>query len=158
MNFLQFVVVGSLVAACSAHLCLLSPPQRGTMMGINKAGANDCGLTASPCGGRMAGMNPTYFKTGENVTVVIQKNLDHYSKPTPGNFKVNLMMDNASTATATATIMDMGEPSLSIYSTSMMIPQTASKGKYMIQVVYNTMNPDTGVPPQFYQCTDVMLH
>ena len=44
-------------------------------MGINKAGANDCGLTAAPCGGRMAGMNPTYFKGGENVTIILQKNL-----------------------------------------------------------------------------------
>ena len=125
------------------------------MMGVNKAGASDCALTMAPCGGRMSGMNPVTYKAGETITVTIQKNLDHWVKATPGNFKISLMMDGSSTPMASAMINDMGEPSLTLYSTTLMVPMSAMKGKYMIQAVYNTMNPMA--PPMFYQCADVMI-
>ena len=103
----------------------------------------------------MSGMNPVMYKAGETITVTFQKNLDHWVKATPGNFKISLMMDGSSTPMASAMINDMGEPSLHLYSTTLMVPMSAMKGKYMIQVVYNTMNPKA--PPMFYQCADVMI-
>ena len=125
------------------------------MMDENKAGASDCALTMGPCGGRMSGMNPVMYKAGETITVTFQKNLDHWVKATPGNFKISLMMDGNSTPMASAMLNDMGEPSLHLYSTTLMVPMSAMEGKYMIQVVYNTMNPKA--PPMFYQCADVMI-
>ena len=125
------------------------------MQDINKAGSNDCLLTSGPCGGRPAGRYPTYYRPGEKVTVVFQKNLDHWVKSTPGNFTVSLMMEGSSSAIASNIVTDMGEPSLTIYSATLMIPASAAKGKYVIQAVYNTNNPQA--PPQFYQCSDVML-
>ncbi|KAJ8303503.1 hypothetical protein KUTeg_019899 [Tegillarca granosa] len=38
-----------LVAVSNAHVCLISPPQRGSMLGLNTAGADDCFLTTAPC-------------------------------------------------------------------------------------------------------------
>jgi hypothetical protein len=80
-------------------------------------------------------------QAGETITVTFQKNLDHWVKATPGNFKISLMMDGNSTSMASAMLNDMGEPSLHLYSTTLMVPMSAMEGKYMIQVVYNTMNP-----------------
>ena len=53
-----------------------------------------------------------------------------------------------------AVIPDGGEPSLSIYTTDVHIPDKA-RGLYVLQVDYRTNNPQA--PPNFYQCADVMV-
>lgn len=40
----------ALVAAASAHLCLLSPVQRAPANNFNTVGAPDCAIITGPCG------------------------------------------------------------------------------------------------------------
>ncbi|XP_071080989.1 uncharacterized protein [Haliotis cracherodii] len=141
------------VAVATAHICMISPPQRGSMLGINKAGADDCMLLKGPCGGRAPG--PAVALTGgQNFTVTFQKNLDHWVKATPGYFSVMLGMGQA-TMKELVRIPDMGQPSLSLYSVNVTIPMGMTGKGYFIQTQYMTKNPKA--PPTFYQCGDVIL-
>lgn len=47
---LSFAVFAGVITITYGHLCLFSPPQRGTVDGINKAGSADCLLLTGPCG------------------------------------------------------------------------------------------------------------
>ena len=80
--FFSAVFLGS----CQAHMCLLSPAQRGSMTMFNKAASGDCHLMTSPCGGRAMDDVRLYLRAGQNFTVVFQKNLDHWNSATPGDF------------------------------------------------------------------------
>ncbi|KAL3858566.1 hypothetical protein ACJMK2_008885 [Sinanodonta woodiana] len=149
MSLFHTVALLCLVAACSAHLCLLNPMQRGSESGINKAGATDCLLMTAPCGGRMKGTGIT-LTGGQRYTVVFQKNLDHWTKATPGNFVISFGMESGQ-LTSLATVPDHGEPSLTLYEQEVTIPMM--KGNFILQVTYNPNNPQA--PAHFYQCADV---
>ncbi|KAL5015465.1 hypothetical protein ScPMuIL_009735 [Solemya velum] len=142
------------VPACWSHVCLLSPPQRGSMMGINKPGAPDCGLENATCGGRGAQANTVILRSGQNFTVIVQKNLNHFNMSNPGNFNISLLDEKAMKYTHLAMIPDTSDPSLTLYSAMVKIPDGIAKQAYALQVVYNTMDPS---PPLFYQCSDVTV-
>ncbi|XP_072029407.1 uncharacterized protein [Amphiura filiformis] len=151
-----FLIVVCFVAYSSAHMCLISPPQRGSMMGINKQGANDCVLTKMSCGGRMATSPSVGVRAGMNFTVTFQKNLDHWVKATPGYFSISMGTDDKGTFKELARINDMGEPSLTLFSRNVTIPDNAiGMSVGVIQVTYVTKNPDA--PAVFYQCSDVYV-
>ncbi|KAL5015372.1 hypothetical protein ScPMuIL_009642 [Solemya velum] len=165
----MYCILCSVVAVptCMSHVCLLSPPQRGSMVGINKPGAPDCGLKNATCGGRAAEAStvilryrlcrnsiPAYFKPGQNFTVIIQKNLDHFNMSMPGNFNISLLDEKAMKYTRLGMIPDTSDPSLTLYSAIVKIPDGMAKQAYALQVVYNTMDP---APPLFYQCSDVTV-
>ncbi|XP_041360858.1 uncharacterized protein LOC121377065 [Gigantopelta aegis] len=156
MNVL--LVLAACISVCSAHLCMLSPPQRGSMNDINKKGANDCFLINKPCGGRPGSTNPLILKAGQNFTVTFQKNLDHWVKATPGYFSINWMDMTVSPMMTSQLykIADMGEPSLTLYSQNVTIPKTSKSGtSYILQTQYVTNNAKA--PPVFYQCSDITV-
>ncbi|KAL4238288.1 hypothetical protein ACF0H5_003000 [Mactra antiquata] len=153
MSALFATVFGVMVAVASAHMCLLSPKQRGTISGLNSAGSNDCVLLSSPCGGRAEGTYETTFTAGQKATVIFQKNLDHWDSKTPGRFDIKLWKGN--TATTVGSVPDMGEQSLHLYNEEVTIPATMH-GAAILQVTYVTNNPNA--PAVFYQCADVMIH
>ncbi|OWF52552.1 hypothetical protein KP79_PYT13743 [Mizuhopecten yessoensis] len=157
MKFLTAVIIAIVLEVCNAHLCMLSPPQRGSMMGINKAGANDCILTAARCGGRPAGHPVMGLKTGTNFTVTFQKNLDHYDKATPGSFQVAIGQERTGTEMKNlVSIPDAGEPSLTLYSVNVTIPTgLVSRQLYVLQTAYVTNNKQA--PAVFYQCADIIV-
>ncbi|KAH3855353.1 uncharacterized protein LOC127871003 [Dreissena polymorpha] len=149
---LSSVFLLAVIALSSAHMCLVEPKQRGSIMGLDKEGADDCILLNGPCGGRMMEEPMTMFKSGGNFTVIIQKNLDHWAKATPGFFGINLMHGSA-TRTLT-TVPDMGEPSLTLYTAMGQIPMGFT-GPAVLQVTYVTKNPQA--PAVFYQCADILI-
>ena len=68
------------LAAASAHICLLSPIQRGGVQGSVTAGADVCGNVAvagGPCGNTVAGPPVAFFFEGMTHHVAMLKNLDH---------------------------------------------------------------------------------
>ncbi|KAL3858565.1 hypothetical protein ACJMK2_008883 [Sinanodonta woodiana] len=150
MSLFHIVTLFCLVAVCSAHLCLINPIQRGSETGINKPGAADCLLLTAPCGGRSKDKAGVTLTGGQSFTVVFQKNLDHWIKATPGNFVISFGMEGGQLTTL-ATVMDNGEPSLTLYETVVTIPMM--KGNFILQVTYNPNNPQA--PAHFYQCADV---
>lgn len=93
--FIRVILISVLSIGTNAHLCLLSPRQRGTMGGLNAAPASDCFLTTGPCGDRPMGPVQAYIRAGRNHTVVFQKNYSHFMASSPGTLEVNLGVDSA---------------------------------------------------------------
>ncbi|KAJ8302613.1 hypothetical protein KUTeg_019009 [Tegillarca granosa] len=153
---IKAVIIVCILAISDAHLCLISPPQRGSMNGLNTAGSDDCILTSAPCGGReRKERSGEGFAAGENVTVTFQKNLDHFNSQSPGYFTVSLGSPSGQLQEL-ARIPDGGEKSLHLYSMNVTLPREpqAEAGHFM-QVVYHTNNPQA--PPNFYQCADIVI-
>ncbi|XP_048755164.2 uncharacterized protein LOC125666086 [Ostrea edulis] len=149
---LSFAVFAGIVAITYGHLCLFSPPQRGTMDGINKPGATDCLLLTGPCGGRSRGSTATKVTAGQKLRVTFQKNLDHWDH-TPGDFKIKIGDESGHLQTL-ATIRDHGEASLYVYSQEVTVP-TGLPAQSVLQVTYETKN--TNAPAVFYQCSDIIV-
>merc|ERR1711860_36494 len=153
MNSLLYVACFAVVLAlASAHMCLVSPHQRGSMNGLNTKGATDCILLNGPCGGRMAGQSIENLMSGANASVILQKNLDHWAQATPGYFAVSLMQ--GSKMMEIGRVKDMGEDSLYLYTITGMVPIGMS-GSAVLQATYVTMNPSA--PAVFYQCADINI-
>ena len=150
------VLAVALGVAC-AHLCLLSPPQRGSMIGFDKPGADNCFLTQGRCGGRTSAGVKMAVKKGENMMVHFQKNLDHFDKSTPGMFQILMGKETAGTRlTPLASVPDTDAPSLTIYDVNVTIPTSFVSGEiYIMQVTYLTKNPQA--PAEFYQCSDGIM-
>ncbi|XP_069106332.1 uncharacterized protein [Argopecten irradians] len=153
-----FVIIASAVIGVSfAHVCLLSPAQRGSLQGINKKAAGNCILLKPPCGGRPRQDNRTVdFRVGQEYEVVIQKNLDHYKDGSPGFFEILLIEESSESSKSLVKIPDQGEPSLTVYFQTIVIPAVQWSGQdTVLQVVYRTNNP--AAPAAFYQCADVRI-
>eukprot|EP01096_Ripella_sp_DP13-Kostka_P001095 TRINITY_DN11324_c0_g1_i1.p2 TRINITY_DN11324_c0_g1~~TRINITY_DN11324_c0_g1_i1.p2 ORF type:complete len:175 (-),score=53.14 TRINITY_DN11324_c0_g1_i1:90-560(-) len=148
-------LVLSLLALASlthAHMCLFSPVQRGTMNNVNTPASPDCGLTTGPCGSRGA-QNPLIaVQSGGNLTVVFQKNLNHYYAPAPGFFNVTLAVTPSSAPIRLASIPDTNTASLYVYTVSVTLPLVLSSHA-VLGVQYDT-NSEPGI---FYQCTDISI-
>ncbi|XP_045172862.2 uncharacterized protein LOC123534610 [Mercenaria mercenaria] len=159
MNTIMFAAYfAAALGLASAHLCLIGPHQRGTMTGLNKKGSDDCILLKGPCGGRPSSTPLAILMSGKNTTVTFQKNLDHWVKASPGYFAVAIMQESKQRIMdykEIARVPDMGEPSLTLYSVTGMVPSRIS-GTAVLQVTYVTNNPDA--PPVFYQCADVAIN
>ncbi|XP_054770633.2 uncharacterized protein LOC129278473 [Lytechinus pictus] len=158
MKYLVFVTIFcAVVSIGTAHLCLLSPPQRGSMMGINKEASADCGLTSGPCGSRNASTGTTLaIKEGSKFTVTFQKNLDHYYASNPGYFKISVSFDGEQTFKLLHSTKDTPDPSLTLYSMNVTMPFVPLDKPGTLQVAYVTQNPQA--PKEFYQCSDIMLY
>lgn len=89
--------------------------------------------------------------------IIFQKNLDHFNMKSPGSFVVNMgVIDPGKEVkwTTLDTIKDSNTTSLYVYESTVNIPDMEHM-HVVIQVIYNTNNPDA--PPQFYQCADVAV-
>ncbi|XP_033753957.1 uncharacterized protein LOC117337208 [Pecten maximus] len=158
MNLLTAVIAAVVLEVCCAHMCMISPPQRGSMLNLNKAGSSDCVLTTPRCGGRPRGMPVMGLRRGQNFTVSFQKNLDHYVAATPGSFTVSIGSERGGTKlNVLANIPDAGEPSLTVYSVNVTIPMDLEpRREYIMHSAYITNNPQA--PPEFFQCADIMVN
>ncbi|XP_064597760.1 uncharacterized protein LOC135464184 isoform X2 [Liolophura sinensis] len=153
MKYLAFL---ALVAAASAHLCMISPPQRGSMSGLNTAGSSDCILLKAPCGGRPQSGAGLSIPAERNFTVTIQKNLDHWLEASPGYFSVDIALPPFTDFKQLVQIPDMGEPSLHLYSVNITVPGSMTNLDAVIRSQYVTNNPNA--PSVFYQCADVFVN
>ncbi|XP_065191975.1 uncharacterized protein LOC135823069 [Sycon ciliatum] len=140
-------------ASAYSHLCLLAPHQRGSSAGFNTPGADNCGLTASPCGGRPLGRPSVALPSGEKVNITIQKNLNHFNADKPGHFLVSYGSDEKMQAIGMTPDTNTSSPW--IYELSVEIPRTEKHEMGIMQVQYVTSNPNA--PAVFYQCADVAV-
>ncbi|XP_072175853.1 uncharacterized protein [Diadema setosum] len=139
-----------------AHLCMLSPPQRGSIMNINKPASPDCGLVTGPCGGRGKGESFIGIRAGSKFLVAFQKNLDHFNKDSPGSFNVSVSFDNEKTFKDIEMMPDTADPSLTLYYKNVTMPTGPVNQPGILRVIYETKNPEA--PPMFYQCSDFMMY
>ncbi|KAK3804465.1 hypothetical protein RRG08_058587 [Elysia crispata] len=151
--FVLSLCVACVLVPAWCHLCLISPPQRGSMVGINKAGAADCILLKEPCGGRDERTSPVSLMPGERFVLTFQKNLDHFNKTSPGYFSVSLVEADRPHGESHEILKmaDTSDPSLTLYSANITMPHMP--GHMVLQARYVTNNPQA--PPIFYQCADV---
>eukprot|EP01121_Diplochlamys_sp_Union-15-3_P016902 TRINITY_DN584_c0_g1_i2.p1 TRINITY_DN584_c0_g1~~TRINITY_DN584_c0_g1_i2.p1 ORF type:complete len:165 (-),score=36.96 TRINITY_DN584_c0_g1_i2:59-520(-) len=140
------------VSLSFAHVCLLFPPQRGTANNLNTAGSVDCGLFTAPCGGRPQQTPDILLPAGGNVTIVFQKNLNHYQANNPGKFRITYEKPGQhGSFKLLKEIPDTDSPSLTLYSETVTLPTTPSDHALIgVQYISNG-------PPEFYQCSDIVL-
>ncbi|KAK7092178.1 uncharacterized protein [Littorina saxatilis] len=155
----KIIVLLACVSACVAHLCMLSPPQRSPLTGINKPGSRSCFMLGAPCGKQAPNINKLYLSAGENFTVVFQKNLNHFYAANPGYFSVSIGSEsdekNNRTLTELYRTADTSDPSLTIMTANIMVPRPVVEQPFVIQTQYVSNNPTE--PPAFYQCADVVI-
>ena len=125
------VLALSLLASASAHLCALSPLQRGGVFGAQTPAADVCGQGAAPCGALPAGAPVVAYLTGEQHRVHLLKNLDHFNKTAPGAFSVYLW-DAAGKSTRLGMTPDSAKPSLTEYLVDITVPRVPA-GNYTLQ-------------------------
>ncbi|XP_033727706.1 uncharacterized protein LOC117317033 [Pecten maximus] len=151
------IICCAVIGVSYSHVCLVSPAQRGSLQGINKKGADNCILLKPPCGGRVRQANRTVdLRVGQEYEVVFQKNLDHWKKTSPGFFEILLGQEGSNNYHAFVKIPDNGEPSLTLFTQTIVVPAVQwTNQDTILRVIYKTMNPDA--PPAFYQCADVRI-
>jgi hypothetical protein len=76
LKFTAIVAIAALAHTASAHLCVISPIQRGGFLtaNISTAGSDACFQT-SPCQTTPQGAPSGFFQLGESAYVTFQKNL-----------------------------------------------------------------------------------
>jgi len=143
-----FVIL--IVTSCLAHVCFLNPEQRGGVnSGINQIASNECFQTTAPCGSFPQGAPEVFYASGENITVIFQKNLNHWDATNPGNFTVNFS-ENGMMWKNLASMPDNNDASLTLFTLNVTIPNIKAP-KTMLQVIYAPNGP----PGPFYQCADI---
>eukprot|EP01012_Entosiphon_sulcatum_P040758 TRINITY_DN54471_c0_g1_i1.p1 TRINITY_DN54471_c0_g1~~TRINITY_DN54471_c0_g1_i1.p1 ORF type:complete len:163 (-),score=21.24 TRINITY_DN54471_c0_g1_i1:60-512(-) len=149
---IRITVALLLVALSSAHLCLLNPKQRGPVNNLNTAGSPQCLQVQGPCG--TVPREVARVDLLPNVTIVFQKNLDHYNPANPGSFVVSIASETDMKFIKLGEVPDAGDKSLTLYTEEISIPRSI-RGPAVLQVTYTTNNPQA--PPVFYQCADVLV-
>jgi hypothetical protein len=139
------------VGVALAHVCTMSPPQRGGPVDLTQASDPRCWLIEGPCGNMKPERPQVQYQAGQNFTVVLQKNLDHYQANNPGEFLISFAMSPGAPFSPIGFIMDTTAPSLSIYSITVVAPMTVTT-MGVLQVDYNAH-----VPHHFYQCSDIAI-
>jgi hypothetical protein len=148
MKFLLFFVGLSV-----AHLCMLSPMQRGPLVDVNKEATSGCGLApvfgfSGPCGNNIASTPHIRIQTGFNFSVVFQKvysnclsllfcclrflpskNEDHFFPQSPGYFELAVFVSGA--RTRLLTIPDTATSWSYIYESAVVVPSLL-KGNEMV--------------------------
>ena len=154
MAFTRFFLLALFVLFASAHVCLISPPQRGSLTGLNTPASADCFLTTGPCGGRPAQEADVLLVRGTNFTITWQKNENHWTAANPGSF--NLSFADIETPTKFVPIYSFVDnpntPALTLYSYILEVDKIQSKAG-ILQIQYVA----PAIPLTFYQCADLMI-
>eukprot|EP00698_Gefionella_okellyi_P015995 TRINITY_DN4551_c0_g1_i1.p1 TRINITY_DN4551_c0_g1~~TRINITY_DN4551_c0_g1_i1.p1 ORF type:complete len:180 (+),score=28.02 TRINITY_DN4551_c0_g1_i1:1-540(+) len=154
MRAAVLVIFVAMLAGTFAHMCLLSPLQRVPIPedGINQVANNACAQVNAPCGNAPTGTIRGTFKRSQNITVVFQKNLNHWSPTTQGSFIISFRTAIHSNFHILKSIPDTNTPSLTLFLEDITLPsQSAVDG--LLQVEYNTAGSDG----PFYQCADIQV-
>ncbi|XP_065191965.1 uncharacterized protein LOC135823061 [Sycon ciliatum] len=150
---LRLSILLALAVGAYSHLCLINPHQRGSAASINKPGADDCGLTTGPCGGRHGGQPMVAVPSGETVNITFQKNLNHFNAEKPGHFAFAFGTEQKLEAIGMTPDTNTSSPWL--YEFPIDVPKVEKRETGVLQVTYVTSNPNA--PAVFYQCADVEI-
>jgi len=146
-KMMKIVLVALLLCVCvNAHMCLVSPYQRGASVNLTSVGLNECYLLDGPCGGQDQSDIKFVAITGIAFPVVFQKNLNHFNSSAPGTFSVSYAADGQNFQLI-AKMADDASPDLSVYTIDVTIGQSSDAA--VLQVTY-----DIGGGTVFYQCSD----
>eukprot|EP00026_Physarum_polycephalum_P020614 Phypoly_transcript_23312.p1 GENE.Phypoly_transcript_23312~~Phypoly_transcript_23312.p1 ORF type:complete len:164 (-),score=24.44 Phypoly_transcript_23312:92-559(-) len=153
MGLSTFFLITLLFCSAFAHVCMLSPPQRGTMNDLNTIATADCFLTTGPCGGRPAQVPNVMLIGGTNFTVSWQKNENHWTQSQPGTFNVSWADESVPDKFyELESFTDTNTPALTLYEYQLDVSQITSP-KVILQVAYVAPS----LPATFYQCADVVI-
>jgi hypothetical protein len=94
-------------------------------------------------------------RSGVPVNIVFQKNLDHFNSASPGNFMVSIGKTDTGSMSMLYKVDDSNTKSLHLYIPNITIPDSFKGDNAVLQVMYNTNNPNA--PATFYQCADIYV-
>jgi len=149
------VVLLVLIASSTAHICILSPLQRAPLFDLNTEGSNACKWFSGPCGVNTPGKPAIGVTGGNNLTVVFQKNENHWTLQNRGNFTVNFAVNTNDHFHQLALVEDTNTSSLTLFTVNVTIPITPLYDTHaVLQMIYYT----DGGPPNFFQCADIIVY
>jgi len=156
------MILGALlVASISAHVCLLSPAQRGGVDdSVNQVAAAACGEASGPCGSEGTAQPLVILRNNAPFTAVVQKNLDHWVAATPGYFTIDFASVADPTEQDFKQITQVADGAPATYPSGYLfflnVTLTVKPLKHgVMRTRYVTNNPMA--PPVFYACADVMV-
>jgi hypothetical protein len=150
----------------SSHICILYPPQRGTL-NTTTPGDSSCYRRLPYCGSIPLSTPATTFVTNEVITMKLQQNLNHFFPSKPGFIDVaitSILEPTESDWTILTQIQDaptfdmVVQTTLSLQVTLPSIPSTHS----LLRVRYISYNPLEIDPANntdaiFYNCADIAI-
>jgi len=126
MQKILSVIVLLFCVSCLAHVCFLNPEQRGGVnSGINQIASNECFQTTGPCGSFPQAPPNIFYASSENISVIFQKNLNHWDASKPGNFTINFSPDGNAWHNL-AVMPDNNDGSLTIFALNVTLPNMKS--------------------------------
>jgi len=149
---LAICAVACLAVAVDAHGCLLNPTQRGVIPSPLGPANAACFLTTGPCGKAVSGAPVEAYKQGQNVSIIIQKNQDHWKDGTTGQWTISFSPHGDANFHLLTQFADDNSPSLTVYNRYVIIPKSATTNG-VIQVVYDAQ----AIGVKFFQCADVQV-
>lgn len=87
------LTIGLMMGMVQAHVCLLSPQQRGGPHTITAAADPWCKLLDGPCGGASPEDPVVQYRRNDTLTVVWQKNQDHWQAQQPAGIYICVCID-----------------------------------------------------------------
>jgi hypothetical protein len=150
-----------------AHVCILDPPQRGSLS-VDVPGDPSCYRRTGPCGGVKQTFPGTALLRGATSSIVVQQNLNHWVPPTQnrtsGFFEIKLVQaSSAGTDVLLDTWSDFpawDEVSQTNFTREITIPADVPLGAHVLSFAYVSYNKDeidpaTNTDAVFYNCADV---
>ncbi|PIK44275.1 hypothetical protein BSL78_18865 [Apostichopus japonicus] len=140
----------------SAHLCIISPVQRGSI-NIQQAGDSSCFRHQSPCGGQPAEDPKVSLIGGKTTFIKFQQNFNHYEVGYPGY--MDIALSTSPDATTFSTLVVIGDRyehaqwNQQNYTIPVVIPNIKCS-HCVLRMRYVSNKPGEEI---FYQCSDVTI-
>jgi len=148
----------------NSHICLNDPPQRG---GVPVDALQNvsvlCAEVVAPCGSNMStpGASVQTYVVGNEISINVIKNEQHYNSESPGNFTVSYCTTNCadqanfhSFPNGVFTDHNTTTPGSLVFNVT--LPTSVAIGSLVLQVTYE-VSFDTAPWPIFYICADVTI-
>eukprot|EP01132_Coremiostelium_polycephalum_P008343 gene8343-10248_t len=148
-----FIVL--LIGISRAHICLISPPQRGGFS-ISEPGDNSCFNIQLPCGKTTQGAPALTVKGLSTIDVTFQQNYNHWWGPAPGAMYVEISYDGTNFVQLSNPIDDFIGYDM-VTQTNFTVPVTipSKPGNGILRASYVSNNPIE--PPIFVACSDILI-
>ncbi|XP_071493966.1 uncharacterized protein [Diadema antillarum] len=90
------LLIGFLPEGSRAHICIITPRQRGDF-DISQPGSKTCVRHEAPCGGQSPEQPRVTYVAGQTALIRFQQNLNHYEVGLPGYMDISLSANTTST-------------------------------------------------------------
>ncbi|CAH1799012.1 unnamed protein product [Owenia fusiformis] len=140
---------------CFAHLCIISPRQRGEF-DISKGGSPTCFRHGEPCGGQPPAPPNITYMGGQTVFIKWQQNFNHYSVGFPGYMDIALAQSDSANFTLLTVVRDENfhaQDHQQNYTAAVVFPNIDCD-HCVLRMRYQSHKPGEST---FLQCSDIRI-